>query len=114
MLEKIGRLAERAATDVSRRQFLAWAGRGAMTAAAAVGGILALPAQAQATTACGANSQTACVGKSVGQWCPAGTRSGVCVRATSGGCACQAQTPPRGRDRPRGRRGYRDGATTGQ
>lgn len=41
MLRKFNQLAERAATDVSRRQFLGRVGRGAGAAAAALGGLLA-------------------------------------------------------------------------
>ena len=60
MLEKIGELAEQTATRASRRQFLGRFGRGAMTAAAVVGGLLALPREAQAAKRCG------------GRVCPAG------------------------------------------
>ena len=48
MFEKFNQIAEQAATNASRRQFLGRLGRGALTVAAVVGGILALPAEAQA------------------------------------------------------------------
>jgi hypothetical protein len=50
MFEKIGRLAERAATKVgvSRRGFLGQLGRGALAAAGVVGGLLLLPRDARA------------------------------------------------------------------
>ena len=48
MFEKIGRIAELAATGASRREFLGRAARGAMTLAAAVGGLLAFPNNAGA------------------------------------------------------------------
>jgi hypothetical protein len=50
MFEKIGRLAEAAATNVSvsRRGFLGHLGRGALATAAAVGTLLILPRDAQA------------------------------------------------------------------
>ena len=43
MFEKIGLLAEQMATSVSRRRFLGRLGRGAMTAAGVLGGLLAFP-----------------------------------------------------------------------
>lgn len=48
MLEKFNKLAERAATHVSRRVFLKRIGRGAMIAAAAAGGVLAVARDASA------------------------------------------------------------------
>ncbi len=48
MNERFSQLAERSATSVSRRQFLGRAGRGAMTLAAVMGGLLAFPEDAQA------------------------------------------------------------------
>jgi hypothetical protein len=48
MLEKFNHLAEQAATNVSRRQFLGRFGRGALTVAAAAGGLLAFPGHASA------------------------------------------------------------------
>jgi hypothetical protein len=48
MFEELCQFAEAAATRVSRRQFLGRLGRGALTAAAALGGLLAIPSTAQA------------------------------------------------------------------
>jgi hypothetical protein len=50
MFEKTSRLAEKLATHVSRRDFLGRLGQGAL--AAVVGGVLALPGQAQASDQC--------------------------------------------------------------
>jgi hypothetical protein len=96
MLEKINQLAEQAATNVSRRQFLNRLGRGAMFTATVVGGLLALPGQAHAAAVCTPDSATGCVGKVEGQYCPAGTRSGVCVRTSGGRCGCVVKGPSRG------------------
>jgi hypothetical protein len=50
MFEKIGRAAERMATDISmsRRSFFGRLGRGAMAAACAVGGVLLFATESQA------------------------------------------------------------------
>jgi hypothetical protein len=48
MLEKVSQLAECAATNVSRRQFLGRFGHGAMVVAAAAGGMLTCPSAAEA------------------------------------------------------------------
>jgi hypothetical protein len=57
MFEKIGQVAEQAATSVSRRQFLGRFGQGALIVAAAVGALLALPAVTQGQGGwCGPNS----------------------------------------------------------
>lgn len=48
MFEKVSQVAEQVATSVSRRGFLGKFGRGAMTLAASVGGLLALPGDAEA------------------------------------------------------------------
>jgi hypothetical protein len=60
MFEKLSQMAERAATSVSRRQFLGRMGRSAMTLAAAAGGVLLAPTVSQAARHCG------------GQICPPG------------------------------------------
>ena len=50
MLEKISRMAEQAATSVSRRQFLNRLGVAAAGMAAALGGLLLLPGRAEGRT----------------------------------------------------------------
>jgi hypothetical protein len=88
MFEKLTQMAEQAAISMSRRQFLGRFSRGACGVAAAVGGMLALPHLAEAKPRrCGPNSQTSCIGKVEGQWCPAGTKSGTCVGAPI--CTCK-------------------------
>ena len=116
MFEKLVEVAEQSATRASRRQFLGRVGNGALVAAGALGGFLAFGSDAHAAKrnrrctsdancprgyiceggrcvkgirppqACGADSVASCVGKVVGQWCPAGTRSGVCRGAPY--CIC--------------------------
>ncbi len=82
MLDAITHVAEEVAMSVSRRQFLGRFGRGAM-AAAAVGGVLALPAIGQAArkppAACGNGSWIACFGRNTGDQCISALgRLGVC------------------------------------
>jgi hypothetical protein len=48
MFERVGNLAERVATNVSRRAFLGRLGQGAMGVAAAIGGILMIAGTARA------------------------------------------------------------------
>jgi hypothetical protein len=48
VLKRFGHIAQQAATDASRREFLGKLGRGAMLAAAMVGGILAFADAAEA------------------------------------------------------------------
>jgi hypothetical protein len=48
MFDKVSQTAERLATNVSRRAFLGRLGKGALGMAAAVGGLIAFPKQAQA------------------------------------------------------------------
>ena len=48
MFDRVGSLAEKVATNVSRRAFLGRMGQGALTVAAVMGGMLAFPAQGQA------------------------------------------------------------------
>jgi hypothetical protein len=52
MFERINQAAERAAAGVSRRMFLGRLGRGALVAAGALGGVLALPRPAEAKPPC--------------------------------------------------------------
>ena len=51
MFDKFNRLAEAAATNVSRRRFLGRLGRGAMALAASLGGLLAMSPDAMAARA---------------------------------------------------------------
>jgi hypothetical protein len=64
MFDRVGDLAEKLATNVSRRTFLGRLGQGALGLTAALGGVLAFPKQARAGSGA--------------QWC--------CVRDTSIGC----------------------------
>ncbi len=52
MLDRVGDLAERVATNVSRRAFLGRLGQGALGLAAVIAGALALPGRAQADGQC--------------------------------------------------------------
>jgi hypothetical protein len=120
MFEKLSVIAGRSVTRASRRQFLGRVGRSALVAAGALGGFLAFGSDAQAgkrnrrctsdancprgyiceggrcvkgirpPQACSTDSQASCVGKVVGQWCPAGTRSGVCRSAPN--CICVVES----------------------
>ena len=72
MLEKVTRVAEGAAADVSRRQFLGRLGLGAMRVAAALGGVLALADIAKGrppVRICGDRSSFSCVNAPVGAGC---------------------------------------------
>ena len=70
MFEKVGQVAEQVATSVSRRQFLGRFGQGALAVAAAMGGLLALPAIAQAGgRLCGPLSDLECQGHTFGSPC---------------------------------------------
>jgi hypothetical protein len=88
MFEKVLRLAEQTATQTSRRQFLGRFGRGAMSAAAAIGGLLALPTSTHAATdVCGSDSTASCVGKLPGATCNIGSSIGFCDQAPN--CTCR-------------------------
>ena len=73
MFEKVSQIAEQAATNVSRRQFLGRFGKGAMTSAAAAGGLLAVPTTARAgrnVRMCSTESAAVeCQGKPYGSAC---------------------------------------------
>ena len=84
MLEKISQAAEQAATSASRREFLGHLGRGAMAAAAAVGGILVLPAISEA----GRKPPVVCTGGS--PQCIGVTEGTLCL-TYSGVGRCSAQ-----------------------
>ena len=90
MFEKFGEAAEQMATSVSRRQLLGRLGSAALAAAAAVGGILALPdvAQAQAGV-CGPQSSLTCRNAPFNSRCRAGTFVGHCRRYGYNTCFCQ-------------------------
>jgi hypothetical protein len=49
MFDRVGDLAEKMVTGVSRRDFMGRLGQGALGLAAAIGGVLALPTKAHAT-----------------------------------------------------------------
>jgi hypothetical protein len=84
MFKKLSRAAERAATSVSRRQFLSHCGRGAL----AVASLLVLPGiNVAGPAACGPNSTPGCRGKPAGSRCNIGRNIGVCAAAPS--CTCR-------------------------
>jgi hypothetical protein len=75
MFDRVGSLAERVATDVSRRAFVGRLGQGALGLAAVIGGVLSLPSQARADD----------------QWCLISIPfHGVCetYKAINGTCPC--------------------------
>jgi hypothetical protein len=91
MLNRLSQLAEHAATSASRRQFLGRLGRGALAAAAASGGLLALPAIANAgrrQRICGTNSGSWCLNHSVGDPCMNGGKCTV-IKGTTDTCYCR-------------------------
>jgi hypothetical protein len=87
MFEQISQLAEHTATRASRRQFLGRVGRGAMGVAAAIGGLLVLPGDAQAAGWCGPNSYPVCRGKPLGSRCRKSLRTYGTCRGTPN-CVC--------------------------
>ena len=93
MFERIGQVAEQMATNVSRRQFLGRFGQGALTLAAAVAGLVALPRIALGgKPICGPGSAPGCVGEPEGFGCFGGN----CKRSPgSSDCACWTPRPPR-------------------
>jgi hypothetical protein len=93
MLEKISQAAEKMATSASRRQFLGRLGRGAMAAAAALAGLLAIPGDAQAAPrVCRAGSEAVCRNQNFGGRCIVGGRVGTCRPFRgSPGCYCHVQ-----------------------
>ena len=95
MFEKFGQMAERAATSVSRRQFLGRFGRGAVAVAAAIGGLLAFPAASYGERyICPDGSFWTCVGSPVGTFC--GPHS-TCQRIKGTdvcGCECKGKGCP--------------------
>lgn len=118
MFEKVSQMAERMATSVSRRRFLGRFG-GAALAAAAMGGILALPGGARASNRCardfdcpkgkicvgglcvkgsrrlcdvGTTSSLSCQGANVGDGCVEGNFVGYCGPLTGTGTACSCRS----------------------
>lgn len=94
MFEKVGQMAEQMATRASRRQFLGRFGRAAMTAAAAVAGIVALPAIGEAARpriVCDATSDSTCVGVAEGSRCGSREYAARCKRVpgTAATCTCR-------------------------
>lgn len=89
MLEKISQLAERTATNASRREFLGRFGRGAMALAAVAAGLLAPSDAAEAASqkVCGTDSAGQCRGRVEGSLCGTRERPGRCVGAPT--CKCQ-------------------------
>jgi hypothetical protein len=64
MFERVGNLAERVATNVSRRAFLGRLGQGAMGLAVVLAGVFASRAQARPTKKC-----CVCSSPQFGVWC---------------------------------------------
>lgn len=92
MFEKVSQMAEQMATCMSRRQFLGSLGSGAMTAAAALGGILMPSHHARAGNGqhdewCSANSSSLCSNSRIGDPCG---QHGHCtvVKGTLNDCYC--------------------------
>jgi hypothetical protein len=99
MLEKFSQIAEQAATNASRRQFLGRLGKGALTAAAVVSGVLTSEAALtrrppRRPRACGEGSDIYCRGLVEGAYCQIGTTAGTCVGASA--CSCRPASGPRG------------------
>jgi hypothetical protein len=115
MFEKVSKVAQQAATNASRREFLGRVGRGALVAAGTVAGYLAFGSKAQAgrcrcrtdgqcprghvcdagrcvrgvrpPQACGTGSDNFCLGLAAGAACQIGTTIGICVGAPA--CYCR-------------------------
>jgi hypothetical protein len=88
MIEKLSHIAEQAVTNASRRQFLDSLGRGALAAAAAVGGLLALPHDADAAPGPRCPSRTFPARCRNGSWrcCPRGM---YCYTFSNGKSVCR-------------------------
>ena len=104
MLEKVSQLAEQAATSVSRRQFLGRIGKGSAAAAAALAGLLVLPAATRAGRGggvCTTESVGSCRGLPVNSPCIVTTGvEGRCAVTTKVDgvwyCHCRVPGPKRG------------------
>jgi len=92
MFEKVTQLAEQAATNVSRREFLGRIGRAATGVAATASGLLALPAIATAGRRgdlCSFNNSSfLCVNNVVGGACGANGKCTV-IKGTVNDCYCR-------------------------
>jgi len=87
MLETIQHLAERTATNVSRRNFLGVLGRGAAASAMFAAVVLTTGSDVHAAAVCGADSTPICRGRDVGSRCRKGrTTYGTCLGYP--GCMC--------------------------
>ena len=104
MFEKISHIAEQAATNVSRRQFLGRFGRSAAVTVTALGGFLTLPAVTQGgkrVQHCSSGSSWGCVGKTVGAGCDGGNRGSKCQprdkhdKSPTVWCYCDIKGPSR-------------------
>jgi hypothetical protein len=82
MFERVGSLAERVATEVSRRAFLGRLGQNALGLAAVIGGVLALPSKAQAADRC-------CVGTNASGcfYYKVQAEGYICINSTSTSCS---------------------------
>lgn len=101
MFEKVSQVAEKAAANVSRRQFLGRFGRTAAGAAAALGGILALSGVAEGKrptpALCNIASGSFCIGHHVGDPC-GGKGKCTVFDGTDNECYCKERG--RGGGRP--------------
>ena len=69
MFEKVGLMAERAATSVSRRNLLGRLGGGAMAAATLLAGVIAFPAHAAPLPPCPSGTKRCSCGKGLSNCC---------------------------------------------
>jgi hypothetical protein len=90
MFERVGSIAERVATDVSRREFLGRLGRGALGLAAVIGGMLAFPSQAPAGASKGG---AICCLYVLGRGGPVRCKKGGCSPGTIGSQVACADYP---------------------
>ena len=92
MFDRINQIAEQAATNVSRRQFLGRLGRGALGVATAVAGLLAISSAGQGASpwgrTCGFESVFECQGRATGDACENGAGRCRRIRGTANSCYC--------------------------
>jgi hypothetical protein len=91
MFEKVGLIAERVATNTSRRAFLGGIGNAAFGLAAAAAGLLALRGEAAAGNGCPPGYRKSSCGHGFSMCCPAGTH---CTDGADGIHYCAAHYPP--------------------